>query len=379
MRGMKPFEIFRAGNHTSTQGKSLSFSEADLAAIAASYDPAVHHAPIVVGHPKQNGPAFGWIKAIEVKGDRLVAVPEDLDATFAEMVKDKKYRKVSAALYDPSSPGNPTPGSYHLRHVGFLGAEPPAVKGLKAIEFSDAGEIIVEFADTEWRFAWALENVGRLFRGLREHFIETANVETADKVVPAWDIEQLTQSAAELRAENRLAPSPSTFSETTEEKPTMTTAVKTEAERIAELNAREAALNARETALNASETTFSEAAKKARAAEDAAFVDAVVTAGRLPIGKKEKAIFLFSEMSEDVLTFSEAGADVAMSPRAAFRELLENLPIPVVTKELATGDGPDFSDPEQYAAAIQTEIRDAKSKGEEISPAQASARLKNRR
>ncbi len=32
---MKPFEIFRTGNHTSSQGANLTFSDDDLTAIAA--------------------------------------------------------------------------------------------------------------------------------------------------------------------------------------------------------------------------------------------------------------------------------------------------------------------------------------------------------
>lgn len=372
MPSMKPFEIFRSGNHTSSQGKALTFSEADLAAIASSYDPANHQAPIVVGHPKTNMPAFGWIKGLSVKGDRLVAEPDRLDPAFAEMVKGGKFLKVSAALYDPKSPGNPTPGSYHLRHVGFLGAEPPAVKGLAAIEFSeDSAEIILEFAETDWRTAWTLEGVGRLFRGLRDYFIETNDIETADRLLPQYEIDQLTQASADLRAEARAADRAPSFSEKPEDT-TMTTAQTTEAERLAALDAREAALKDRE-------TTFSEASKKDRADKDAAFVDGIVKAGRLPIGLQATAVALFSELSDDVLTFSEGGAPVETSPREAFRGLLEKLPVPVVPGELATGDGPDFSDPDQVAEAITKEITEAKARGEDLSPAQAAMRLQTRR
>ncbi|MEA3533718.1 peptidase [Rhizobium sp. CC-YZS058] len=368
---MKPFEIFRTGNHTSSQGKALTFSEADVAAIAASYDPALHQAPIVVGHPKTNMPAFGWIKSLSVKGDRLVAEPDRLDPAFAEMVKDGKFLKVSAALYDPASKGNPTPGSYHLRHVGFLGAEPPAVKGLAAIEFAEGEEIILEFADTNWRTLWGLESIGRLFRGLRDHFIATTDLETADRFLPQYQIDELTQMSADLRAEARVEDLRPSFSETHEDT-SMTTAQTAEAERLAALDAREAALNSRE-------TTFSETEKKAKAEADAAFVDGVVKAGRLPIGLQATAVALFSELSDDVLTFSEGGASVETSPRAAFRSLLEKLPVPVVAGELAQGDGPDFSDSEQVADAITKEITEAKARGEDLSPAQAAMRLKTRR
>ncbi|CZT36368.1 hypothetical protein GA0004734_00033670 [Rhizobium sp. 9140] len=371
MPGMKPFEIFKTGSHVSTQGKAITFSDADVAAIASSYDPANHQAPIVVGHPKTNAPAFGWVKALSVKDGRLVAEPDRLDPSFSEMVRDGKFLKVSAALYDPAAPGNPTPGSYHLRHVGFLGAEPPAVKGLAGIEFAEATDLVLEFAETPWRTAWTMDSIGRLFRGMRDYFIETADIATADRIIPQYEIDQINENAASMRAEAREEEVRPTFSETTKDL-SMTNVQKTEAERLAELDAREAAIKARE-------TTFSEANTKAQAAADSAFVEGVIAAGRLPIGLKDTAIALFSEMSDDVLTFSEAGAQKTTSPRGAFRELLEKLPVPVETTELANGNGPDFSDSNQVAIAIQTEIKAAKERGEDIDPATAAMRLKNRR
>ena len=39
-------------------GATIEFSEQDLQDIADSYDPKVHEAPLVVGHPKDKGPAY---------------------------------------------------------------------------------------------------------------------------------------------------------------------------------------------------------------------------------------------------------------------------------------------------------------------------------
>lgn len=138
---MQSIHFFRAGTHTAKDGTSLSFSQADLAKIAAAYDPATHEAPIVVGHPKTDAPAFGWVERIEVRADGLHAVPRQVNAEFSELVKAGRYKKVSAAFYPPSATNNPTPGVPYLRHVGFLGAEAPAVKGLQAIQFSEAEDI----------------------------------------------------------------------------------------------------------------------------------------------------------------------------------------------------------------------------------------------
>lgn len=364
---MKPFEIFRTGRHTSSQGATLSFSDADLSAIAAAYDTNLHHAPIVVGHPKQDAPAYGWVDAIEVVGDRLVAKPANIDTAFSELVRDRKFRKVSAAFYPPNAANNPTPGSYYLRHVGFLGAAAPAVKGLKPVEFDD-GELIVEFGEiefSEWRQAWAFDAAARMFRRLRDWMIETSGVEAADKAVPAWDVDQLAQAAADLRAEDELKNKPA-FADPQaepEEGNDMNTA--------AELEARENAVAAREAAIAESE-------RKARETEDASFVEGVVKAGRLPIGLQATATALFADLGDEELTFADGDETRKTTPRAAFRDFLEKLPVPVVTDELTRGDAVDFSDVEQITVAINDEIRAAADKGEAISSAEAAMRLKNR-
>lgn len=138
---MQSIHFFRAGTHTASDGRVLTFSEADLSRIAAAYDPAMHEAPIVVGHPKTDAPAFGWVERVEARPDGLHAIPRQVNAEFAELVKNGSYKKVSAAFYPATASNNPKPGAPYLRHVGFLGAEPPAVKGLQGIRFSEAEDV----------------------------------------------------------------------------------------------------------------------------------------------------------------------------------------------------------------------------------------------
>lgn len=115
-------EIFRTGRHTPMEGDVLSFSEADLAAMVAAYDPAIYQAPVVVGHPPIDAPAYAWIGSLAVSGDRIKAGITQIDPAFAELVKAGRFKNVSAAFWGPGSPGNPKPGAYYLKHVGFLGA-----------------------------------------------------------------------------------------------------------------------------------------------------------------------------------------------------------------------------------------------------------------
>jgi hypothetical protein len=135
-------EIFRPGRLIDDAGNVHVFTAADIEGIAKRYDPAVREAPLTVGHPEHNLPAYGWVKSVGVSADgRLVANPHQVEANFAEMVAAGRFKKRSSSFYPPHAPNNPTPGHWYLRHVAFLGAQPPAVAGLKDIQFSedDAG------------------------------------------------------------------------------------------------------------------------------------------------------------------------------------------------------------------------------------------------
>lgn len=134
-------EIFRAGKHTDDAGNVHVFEPADIDDIAASYNPSLRQAPLVVGHPASNLPAYGWVASASAADGELGRVlkmdTRDVEPQFAEMVRLQRFPKRSASFYPPAHPSNPTPGKWYLRHVGFLGAQPPAVAGLKDIQFSE--------------------------------------------------------------------------------------------------------------------------------------------------------------------------------------------------------------------------------------------------
>lgn len=201
---MRQIQIFKPGTHTAASGATLSFSEADLAATVAAYDPAVHEAPIVVGHPRDNAPAYGWVKKLEFAEGALVAHADELDPDFAEMVKAGRFKKRSASFYAPDAKANPKPGVYYLRHVGFLGAQPPAVKGLKDVEFASDAEGIVEFEED-----WVVTGIlARLFSGLRDFMLATYGQEKADQVIPKYAVEDLAQAARDAQPKPEAAASP---------------------------------------------------------------------------------------------------------------------------------------------------------------------------
>ncbi len=107
----------------------LTITSADIAGIAAAYDPTHYKAPVVIGHPENDQPAHGWVHALKHDAAGLWAEVE-IFPELAGKIAAGQYRTVSASLWPPGNAGNPSPGFWSLKHVGFLGAVPPAVKGL---------------------------------------------------------------------------------------------------------------------------------------------------------------------------------------------------------------------------------------------------------
>lgn len=136
------FPIFRAGTHTDIAGRQATITVDDLEEIAASYDAEYAGAPLVVGHPQADAPAYGWVKSLAVDGNELIAEVDHVELQFAEMVNEKRFPNRSAGIYLANTPGNPKPGKKYLQHIGFLGAAAPAVKGLRPIQFASDNQAL---------------------------------------------------------------------------------------------------------------------------------------------------------------------------------------------------------------------------------------------
>lgn len=362
---MKPFQIFRPGKHTSASGQTLSFSEADLERAARVYDPAVWKAPIVVGHPKDNGPAYGWVGAMEFADGDVVASPEDVDPDFAELVKNKRFPNRSASFYAPGSPSHPLAGTpdhdtYYLRHVGFLGAQPPALKGLKPVEFAAGDEGVVEFVESA-SFAWS--SLNQMMRALREWIIGKEGIEAADKAIPNYYLSDL-EAAARESIKAQAQPSES-FHEHTEDTSMTTPNVADPQARIAALETENATLK---TARDKAQADFAEATGKLADAERKVAIAGIkdqlqahVKAGRLlPTQVTDEAEFIAAlDDSVQSFEFSEGEGDakktVKESARARYLRQLAARPVAVDFSERAKAE--DKPEPEDLAAA-QRKIND---------------------
>ncbi len=358
-----PLQIFKVGTWTDNGGTTAAFSDAELAATAAAYDPInKHEAPLVVGHPTLEAPAYGWVQALAVIQGALEATPKQVDAEFADMVREGRFNKISSSFWRPDAPGNPVPGVYYLRHVGFLGAAAPAVKGLRTPAFAANETGVIEFsADfSEWSTRTQLD----LWRGLREWLLTQFGAETADQVVPGYALDSLQidieQSAVESAIESV---SPSSHQDSL----FMSDAT--------DLAAREAALSARETAIAAQEQQLQAQAAAQRRREVTAFAEIQVKAGKILPRQQAGLIELLLALPEAPLEFAEAGQTVKTEPRAWLEQFLTALPAQVDYAERTAGTGgngpPMDEDPTAIARRAQAYLSEQTAAGVTLSFADA--------
>lgn len=311
---MKPFDIFKPGKQIASNGVAVDFTEDMVKAAAAAYDPSLHEAPIVVGHPKDNHPAYGWIKSLSFSDGNLIAEPHQEDPEFSEMVTAGRFKKRSASFYLPDSPNNPKPGTLYLRHVGFLGAQPPAVKGLRDVAFNEVEEGVVEFADSS---PWIWSRLAETFRGLREWIIEEKGIDAANKIISSYTIDELTSEAERKRN----APEPvSTAIQSFSEDNTMTPEQQKQLDDLIAENAKLKADAAQVANFSEKEKSIADREAALARKEIDARVQASVEAGRLlPAQKKMTVDFALSLVDgEAVIEFGEGDQSKKVSQREAY-------------------------------------------------------------
>ncbi len=295
--------IMKTGKHTDSNGVEHAFDEARLDHIAASYDPTQHEAPEVIGHPEDNAPAWGWVESLKRMGDMLYYKARDRAPEFTDMLKKKLFKKRSLSLYPDGT----------LRHVGWLGAVPPAVKGLPDVAFSDKGSIF-EFEE------FAPRGVNRKEKGPMKFFEWLKGLAAKEGVtlddLPQSFSEADVKAAKEQAAKEAREKAEADFAEERKKKD-------------AEFKGREDALRKREAdARTKGITEFCEALKKqGRLIPAMDRLGMGITAFMQEIGKIEAAI-----------EFGEEGKKEKQTPLEFMQKFLAALPPQIEFKEVASGD-----------------------------------------
>lgn len=320
---MNLIEIFKAGTRRDANGVEVTITVEQLQQAIDAYDPAFHESPVVIGHPKDNLPAYAWVKRLVLDGEILKAELDQIDPEFAEMVEKGRFKKVSASFYLAHSPNNPKQGSLYLRHVGFLGAMPPAVKGLRNPEFAEIEDGVVDFAD--WTDA-------TLWRRLRDWLLGKYGQDEADKALPDYLVNGMQEEAVR----NAILPEkPVLFNEPNPPQPQGDS--KMSEEEKAELDR----LKAENEALKA-EQAKAEAEKKAAELEatkqdNTAFCEALVQQGKLAPVAKEAALALLNCSATTVMGYNpEFNEGESMLTLA--KQFLTTQPQVVVFSEVATAE-----------------------------------------
>ncbi|HEY9212069.1 MAG TPA: hypothetical protein VIQ29_04350 [Ancylobacter sp.] len=332
----RTIEVFRPGTYVSMGGESLTYSADDLRAVASSYDAAGAPAPIVIGHPATDAPAFGWAKsfAFDEASQRLTAEIDQIEPAFADAVTAGRYKKVSLSFFRPSDAANPAPGTWYPKHVGFLGAAPPAVTGLKVVQFGAAADAVtIEFA------AGARQAAG-LFRRMREFLIEQFSLEAADRVLPDYEIRWLDEEGREPAPE----PLPA-FAAPIPEEPNMTQP------KPAAVVQPPVDFAARETSLTAREAAIAERERGIVHDSHVAFAAELVGAGRILPAHEKRFVLVLDAIGGAATPVSFAAGEPAISPVDHLKNMLRELPqvVPLggtLPDERAAGDAPSFAAPD---------------------------------
>lgn len=319
----KWIEIFKGGRQVDSSGR-VHDGDAIIDRALANFNASEHEPPLVIGHPRDNAPAWGWVgglRAETVAGvKRLLAQPRQVAPEFAELVRLGRFKKRSASFYADG----------RLRHVGFLGAMPPAVKGLADVAFAEGGELTFEFSDP------AESLPVRAFRRLREWLISSQGQEVADTVLPADDLNHMQTEASRPEPDvSTAAPAFSEAAKSTEE-PTMAENTPTFSEADLATAVAKAQDEARAQVLAEVHQREQERLAAERQTAVTAFCEQGLEAGRIaPAWVKSGLKEFLLSLPAGSSNFGEAGEK---SPYAWFTEFLQSLPKLVEFKELAGRD-----------------------------------------
>ncbi|HBR7734109.1 TPA: hypothetical protein L9398_002103 [Klebsiella pneumoniae] len=358
--------VFAPGTHTAMDGRTITFTPEDCIDLANSYDPSVSEAPFVIGHPSLTAPAYGWAERLEYRDGIVYAAPRQVNPAFAEAFNAGSYKKRSLSIYQPDSPGNPKPGHFYARHVGFLGAVPPGVKGLPDAQFAEASG---DNGPLEFALPWEADNLASLFQSIRDWVIQETTIEQADSIIPQWRIQSILDSATD----ERKSISPLAYAEETNVDPNKkTTSTATD---FAE---REAALAAREAKLAADEEVARTRQLEEKRTATVAFADGLVKGGSILPRQKTAIVEVLMNLSQEPLSFSEGETTISQSPEALLREILRTKPAVVnFSEKTGTADDPvDFADASALATAAQNYQAEQAKQGRTISMTDAVNHVK---
>lgn len=184
-------KVFEAGTRPDSRGKVCTFSRGDIDQMIDNH--RLGAAPAVLGHPQHNDPAYAWVGQYKRDGDAMFAKFKDVHPGFEAGVQSGAYRNRSLSIYK-----DPVHG-FRVRHVGWLGAAPPAIDGFDAVAFAAPEGDCMEFAAPGFDLVWGLEGIAKTLRRLRDQMIADKGLEVADAALPQWEIDGALEACGRAR------------------------------------------------------------------------------------------------------------------------------------------------------------------------------------
>ncbi len=307
-------EVFRAGTHKDSLGRTVTFSRSDLDEIANNLS-ASAPPPHVITHKALYSPfRYGDVVEAKREGDRLFIRSDNVEPAFESLVAQRRLPDRSIRLARTAS-------GLNLAHVAWLGAEPPAVEGMAPVQFAAASDQVFDFSFQEVRSSGLL---ARALRRMREFLIEQSGVEVADRVMPDYEVEAAEELHVDARTE------PASAQETSFAAPTPEPEAEGDLEMPAEKQTTVPVAD-----FEASQAENIELKKKVAAGERAQRVSdfqktvtVVIDAGRLtPAQTEGMAEFMatLSDAEDAQFEFSAGDATASKSPSAWFTDFVAKL------------------------------------------------------
>jgi len=377
-------EIFSAGKHKDSSGDEDEWDDDDLDEIEKNYaaQKSTKPAPLVLGHPSDlvsSSPAYGWMEDVKHVGDKLVGKFGQLNKSFIDALKNGSYKSRSISLYPDNT----------VRHVGWLGAQQPAIAGLQPLSFEENKPFHTYSFTEELTMDKAVDTVvqpvaeiealkqengffKKLFNMFKvdvQNFSEVTNGEATNKSSVAKEDGKELSEKADVKAGDatndanvkRETPDPKTTDAMQEKSKEVIAAEKNEANAMAEENMK---LKAKVTSLESElEALKKSLENKLSAASNRTFCEQLVSEGRLRPADLDATLENLEARAyiDSSRNFSEEMADSSVAqykthlkdmPKVVeFGEILPNLPPKDALRPVPTS----AADLDEY---IQSDIND---------------------
>lgn len=315
-------EIFKAGTHTDANGVERTFTPDDIESIVSSYSAAESPAPLYIHHD-ESGDQKGFVGEVFRLGQSVVAKAANVADDFAGLFKGEDPWQLSVRLNPPSNDQG-----WSLRH---LAAVPRGAVQMLPAEFSESNGVAITFASPEvfTAFEFLARDIRNIFTGMRDMLVEEFGAERVATVMPMWQLDALTDSVEMLSRESEPV-SVSQFSQ-----PTPGANFMTEEElqqRAAELDARQAELD--------------QQAEEGRVNTFVQFAQAELDKGKQFSLAAATAVYQSLPNTDERVEFGEGDDKQSLSPRQAFKALLQSIPKSVEFGEFASSEGTVTGDDE---------------------------------